>query len=197
MKKFRSIIIIFICVLFVSTNRDFVCAADTISKGPNANLSVEIEDSALENAKFISEESCIKKGRMITTKIYKQSDGTMITDVFDVSARSLFSKNGSDVTTRTRVISGWGTVSITAGFRWYTKGLFSYVKCTSMSASRSINSKAAVGTWETSYTDNYVSIGKAKAQVKYYFYNKSNPTQFQDGTFKITCSDSGTISDNN
>lgn len=43
----------------------------------------------------------------------------------------------------------------------------------------------------------YVSIGKATAQVEYYFYNSAVPFQYQEGTFKITCSDSGTISDNN
>lgn len=35
------------------------------------------------------------------------------------------------------------------------------------------------------------------SQVEYYFYNSEVPYQYQDGTFKITCSDSGTISDNN
>ncbi len=66
-----------------------------------------------------------------------------------------------------------------------------------MSATRSLDSKARVSTWEKSYTKDYVKIGKAKAQVKYYFYNSVFPAQYQDGTFKITCTDSGTISDNN
>lgn len=40
-----------------------------------------------------------------------------------------------------------------------------------MSASHSLDSRAKVSTWEKNYTKDYVSIGTAKAQVKYYFYN--------------------------
>lgn len=65
-----------------------------------------------------------------------------------------------------------------------------------MSVSRSLQSNVRVSTWECSYTSDYVKIGKATAKVKYYFYNSKVPVQHQNGTFKITCSDSGTISDN-
>ena len=46
------------------------------------------------------------------------------------------------------------------------------------------------------YSQDYVSVSSAKAQVKYRFYNTKSTVQFQSGTFKITCSDSGTIGDN-
>lgn len=66
-----------------------------------------------------------------------------------------------------------------------------------MSASKSLNANVVASTWETSRTEDYVSIGKAYSQVNYYFYNSQFPAQYTDGTFKITCTDSGTISDNN
>ncbi len=163
----------------------------------SVNYSIELDDTLIYDATIISTDSCIVNDRAVTTTVYQQSDGTIITDILDTSAVQPISKNGSDTATRTRTISGWGSVTITASFKWYTEGMFSYVKCTSMSASKSLDSKVKVSTWEKSYTKDYVSIGKAKAQVKYYFYNSKNPTQYQDGTFKITCSDSGTISDNN
>lgn len=113
-------------------------------------------------------DSYIENGRVITETVYEQPDGTIITDTLDVSAIAPFSKNGTDTATRTRTIAQWGSITIKASFKWYT-----------------------------SYTKDYLSIGKAKAQVKYYFYNPVIPVQYQDGTFKITCTDSGTISDNN
>lgn len=65
-----------------------------------------------------------------------------------------------------------------------------------MTSSYSLDSRVAVSTWNESYTTNYVSVGKAKAQVEYFFYNSLIPAQYQEGTFKVTCTDTGTISDN-
>lgn len=158
--------------------------------------SIDVDDTFLSEVVVLSDTSHEENGRLITTKVYQQEDGTLITDVLNVSAVAARSKNGSDTATRTRTISEWGTITITASFSWYTKGAFSYVKCTSMSASHSLDANAVVSKWEKSYTKDYVSIGKATAQVEYYFYNSKIPVQHQEGTFKITCSDSGTISDN-
>jgi hypothetical protein len=184
-------------VLGIILNENIV----TFAKDDETNVryvkySIENNEN-LSNYNIISTENYIKNDRLITKTVYQQPDGTIITDTLDISAIAPASRNGSDTATRTRTISGWGSVSITASFKWYTKGMFSYVKCTGMSASHSLDSRAKVSTWEKNYTKDYVSIGTAKAQVKYYFYNSKNPAQYQDGTFKITCSDEGTISDNN
>lgn len=199
MKKLKICLAIAICMGII-TNSNMVSYAATPEKSideSNLKCFVDIEDDMLEEAEIISEETRLDGDRLIIEKVYRQSDGTLITDTLNVSAVAQYSKNGSDTTTRTRNISNWGTITITASFDWYTQGMFSYVKCTSMSASHALDSKAVVSKWETSCTDKYVSIGKAKAQVEYYFYNSEVPYQYQDGTFKITCSDSGTISDNN
>lgn len=187
------------CILIIAFFSNVtVFAASASSDVPYVEYSIEAgTDEALVNATMVSSTSYVENDRMITQKIYQQVDGTIITDTLDVSAIAPLSPNGSDTATRTRSISGWGTITITADFTWYTSGAFSYVKCTSMSAYHSLNSKVIVSKWDKSYTKDYVSIGKAKAQVEYYFCNSVNPTQFQDGTFKITCSDSGSISDNN
>ncbi len=200
MKRIKTIITIaaVLCIAMNSNTTPLAAKENTQVKEPYVNYSIETEGNNVPaDAALISEDSYIEDGRQITVIVYKQADGTIITDTLSVSAMAAYSKNGTDTATRTRTISGWGSITITASFKWYTEGLFSYVKCTSMSASRSLDSKVVVSTWQKSYTKDYVSIGKAKAQVEYYFYNSTNPTQYQDGTFKITCTDSGTISDNN
>lgn len=121
---------------------------------------------------------------------------TLNTPVKVTSIVAPLSLKGTDTATRTRTISNWGSITIKASFKWYTKGFFSYVKCTGMSVSRSLKPNVRVNKWERSYTSDYVKIGKATAKVTYYFYNSKIPVQHQNGTFKITCSDSGTISDN-
>ena len=98
--------------------------------------------------------------------------------------------------TRTRNISGWGTITIKAKFSWYTEGWFSYVRCDSMTEFKSLDSRVVVKKWTPSYTKNYTPLGKAKAQIEYKLVNPAVPYQHQTGTFKITCTDTGTISDN-
>ena len=187
-----------LCAILFNNTTAFAASAPTTESYVSYSIEIE-DDDTLVNADMISTNSYIENGRLITEQVYEQPDGTIITDILDVSAIAPLSKNGTDTATatRTRTISGWGSITITASFKWYTEGLFSYVKCTSMTASHSLKSQVGVSTWDKSYTKDYVSIGKAKAQVEYFFYNSVNPIQYQNGTFKITCSDSGTISDNN
>ena len=59
---------------------------------------------------------------MVTVDIYRQPDGTIITDTFERSAVALFSKEGSDTATRTRNIKEWGSISITASSNGIRKG---------------------------------------------------------------------------
>lgn len=171
-------------------------AAENPSRGGDAAgivCSIEMDDDeTLADARVISTDSHMEDGASVAETVCQQDDGTIVTDTI-----TTLSTDGSTTTTRTKAISGWGSITIKAGFQWYTSGLFSYVKCTSMTASYTLTaSSVAVKTWETSYTQDYVSIGKANAKVKYYFYNSSTPSYYKSGTFKITCTSSGTISDN-
>lgn len=184
-------------VIFICNNGTNVYAAENISETSEIYYSIDADDDAIENATLISKTSYIENDRKITETVYLLPDGTTITDRLDVSAIAVTSPSGSDTATRTRTISNWGSISLTASFTWYTSGAFSYVKCSGMSASHSLKSNVTVSQWDTDYTSNYVSIGKATAEVKYHFYQTNMPTQFNKGTFKITCTDSGTISDNN
>ena len=164
---------------------------------PTVEYSIDMENSELSGATHVSSDTYIENGRMITVDVYELQDGTIITDTFERSAVAQFSKEGSDTVTRTRTISGWITINLTASFDWYTEGAFSYVRCSSMSTSRSNpDSKIVISKWDESYTSNYVSIGSAKASLEYYMYNSKNPTQNQSGTFTIKCTDTGSISDN-
>lgn len=197
MKNYMSItLVIIISLIFGIMTPSKVFAFDNECYEDRGSYSIELDDTILDDSSLISEISYIENNRYITEEVYKLSDGTKIIDTMDRSALMLASDSGSDTVTRKRTISSWGTITISATFKWYKDGMFSYVKCSSMSASRSLDSKAQVGTWETSRTKDYVAIGKASAQVKYYFYNKQNPTQHQEGTFKVTCTDTGSISDN-
>lgn len=189
-------IAIALLTLIFTTNITVFAMETEKSNGPKYSIEIE-NDSLLEDATLLNIESDVVDGKLITIKTYELPDGTKVIDTLTVSAVRPYSPSGTDTATRTREISNWGKISLTASFQWYTEGLFSYVKCTSMSTSRSLNANAVVSTWETSRTNDYVSVGKAHAQVKYYFYNSQFPVQYTDGTFKITCTDSGTISDNN
>ena len=181
-----------VIALVMSMGGTAFAAAET----PRVSYSIEMDDSAIDGAAHISSESYVEDGRLVEVDVYQQADGTIITDTFERSATALYSAEGSDTATRTRTIDQWGSITLTASFRWYTEGLFSYVKCTSMRATRNLDSKAVVSTWETDYTKDYVSIGTAQASVSYYMYNREVPVQHQSGTFKITCTDEGVISDN-
>lgn len=174
-------------------------AADTnISKLKDSEdaYSIDMDDTALVGATHVSSETYIENGRMITVDIYRQQDGTIITDTFERSATAMLSKEGTDTATRTRYLPEWGSISITASFKWYTQGNFSYVTCLSMNASHDLDERAVLSKWEESYTEDFVSIGKAKASVRYSMYNSKYPGQSQTGTFTITCTDDGQISDN-
>lgn len=194
MRNIKAIISAIIIVSLMIFNTQISYAMEI----PNEE-SVEVEtfeDYGIANATKISDSEYTVNGRKTTETVYMQPDGTIITDTFTVGTNMLKSPKGSDTATRTRTISGWGSITLTASFSWYTEGIFSYVKCSSMSATKTLSSGVVASTWETSRTSDYVSIGSAKAQVTYYFYNSAVPYQHQDGTFKITCTDNGTISDN-
>lgn len=195
--KILKTVVLSLCFVMILGSFFSVCAAEKDNPGEGISYSIDIEDDALQDAVLVSENTYIENNRMITEKVYELPDGNTLTDTLNISATATQSESGSDTATRSRTISNWGTITIRASFTWYKEGWFSYVKCTSMSAYKNLSSNVTVSTWDTSCTENYVSIGKAYAQVKYHFYQTNLPTQFTDGTFKITCTDSGTISDGN
>ena len=173
MKGIKITVVALLVVVTTMCNGLIVHASDFAEADSTTSDSSDV-DAVLIGAKLISEKEYVENDRRISEKIYEQEDGTIIIDTLNVGADLMRSSNGSDTATRTRTISGWGSITITATFDWYTEGVFSYVRCSSMSASRSLASGVAVSTWTTSSTSNYVAIGTAKAQVEYYFYNYLN-----------------------
>lgn len=201
MKKIIAIITL-LTGLFINTIT--VSAADItndtiLNENSTMDVNIEIEDAQLKDAQLIESYSYVCNDKITYVENYELEDGTLVTDTFtktyyDDSTRS---SSGSDEATRTRTISGKVIITITAKFSWYTKTPFSYVKCDSMSASYTLlNNNIVNSQFDKSSTTSYVSIGKATAEVEYYFYNKTAPMEHNSGTFKITCTDTGTISDN-
>lgn len=168
----------------------------------NELYSIEFEDSVLENAIKMSSETYEENGKLITITKYRTSNGDIITDTFERSAIMALSKNGADSATRTRDLGDYGTISVTASFKWYTDPDVgpigtSYVKCTGMSATRTGGKDfVKVSKWEKDYSSEYNAFGTAYAKLNYYLYNGKNVFQYQSGTIKITCDDTGAISDN-
>lgn len=194
--KIRGIIMSWVLAVIVVGMFDSTTAFAAEISESEFSYELEAEEPAIDNAEILSEKEYVKDGRKIIITTYEQEDGTIIVDTLNVGVNMLRSSNGSDTATRTRSISQWGTITITASFDWYTEGLFSYVRCSGMSANYSMDEKAECSKWETSRTSNYVSIGRAEAQVNYRFHNSAFPAQYQEGTFKITCTDKGSITDN-
>lgn len=77
-------------------------------KNSEGIYSIDMDDTALAGAAHISSETYIENGRMITVDVYKQQDGTIITDTFERSATAMLSKEGTDTATRSRHLNGWG-----------------------------------------------------------------------------------------
>lgn len=136
--------------------------------------------------------SVISSNIVEINRTYLDSNNNTTSDIVTITRSS----SGSDIVTRQSQISNFTIVEITASFDWYTSGLFSYVRCSGMSACYTQHTNLGCSRFTKSQSDGYVSVGSAYAQVSYYFYNTQIPVQYQEGTFKITCTDSGTISDN-
>lgn len=195
MKKYISLLIAVVMVLSGST----VAFA---AEGQEIDYGVEFEGSMLDGAIVVSEETYEEDGQLITVTKYQTKDGNIVTDTFKRSAVAPLSKEGTDDVERSRDMGDYGVVTIKASFKWYTDpsvGPFgtSYVKCTKMSATHTgkkdiINVKR----WETDYSSEYKAFGKAYAQVSFYMENTRAPMQYQSDTIKITCDDTGAISDN-
>jgi hypothetical protein len=153
----------------------------------------------LSQATLISENIEINNGLSTTTKVYLFPDGTELIDEFTVSAFRPFSASGTDTATRTKTISGRGSVTLTASFQWepstYLGLPASRVRCTSASRSYTTSSTFSASVESVDYDSGWTYIGSSRASVYYNLYMTSNPGVGSYGTLKISCTDTGTISD--
>lgn len=200
MKKLFSILLVSTVLLSIISSAN---AADIQDVNVESPYSIEFEDSTLEGATVLSEETTIEDGRLITVTRFLTKDGLLVVDTFDRSAVIGLSAEGTDTATRTRDLGRYGKVTLTASFKWYTDksagipGIgIAYVKCTSMSASHTVPAGYTRDVWNKQYSSEYVANGKAYAQVSYKIYETNAPMYEVSGTLRIKCSDSGTISDN-
>ena len=197
MKKIINFLFLVSIVFALGDVTDVFAANNGHHNDKHHRFVIRIEDDMdVNEMEHISTETYTQGDKLVKVDVYEQEDGTVITDTLTMNAVSLLSAEGSDEVIRTRNISGWGTITIKARFSWYTEGWFSYVRCDSMTDFKSLDSRVSVKKWELNYTKDYVPLGKAKAQIEYKLVNPNVPFQFQTGTFKITCTDTGTISDN-
>lgn len=181
------------CILCLNSVNVF--AMDNNIEQKDINYSIEFEDDLLNNATKISEENVTYGDRIKTITTYILDDETEVVETFtrgnNLATRSDY---GSDTASRTRTIKDWGSVTVTASFEWEKSKYVSYVECTSVSASKSLDSRAKVKEWNVDKTNGKVNIGTAKGYVDYHFYNSLG--QYVKGNVKITCTDTGKISDN-
>lgn len=192
-----------VSTILLSIASPFAIAADVQNEPTNSLYSIEFEDSTLDGATILSEETTIENGRLITVTRYMTKEGLLVVDTFERNAIALLSSEGTDSATRTRDLGRYGKVTVTGNFEWYTDksagipGIgIAYVRCTSMSASHTVPTGYTRDVWEKTYQSEYQAFGTAYAQVSYKIYETKAPMYEMSGTVKITCSDNGTISDN-
>lgn len=197
-KKFLIIALGYILIL---GNVVSVHAVENVEDSQNTNTSGVVYKIAApeEDAILLNTNTIFQNDSKITTTTYQLSDGSIVTDTLNEGILNARSSSGSDVVTRSKTKSGWGTLTITAYFDWYTKTPFSYVRCSSMSSSFVADSSYSVGISgeiTESYTSDYVSIGKAHATASCTLYRYYLPSvELNDISLTIECSDEGTISD--
>lgn len=175
---------------------------NSLSMNDNSNFTIECDNGIVydfesintnsNNILITSNEKMISNNTFEVSRKYLDNYSNTIYDVITITR----SASGSDVVTRQSRISNFTVVEITATFDWYTSGAFSYVRCSAMTACYTVTTNLGCSYFNRSKSEGYISLGKAYAQVDYRFYNTQIPVQYQAGTFKITCTDTGTISDN-
>ena len=158
------------CILCLNCVNVF--AMDNNIEQKDINYSIEFEDDLLNNATKINEENMTYGDRITTVTTYVLADGTEVVETFtrgnNLATRSDF---GSDTASRTRTIKDWGSVTVTASFKWEKSKYVSYVECTSVSAKHNLNEDAKIKKWDVDKTDGKINIGSAKGYVDYHFYN--------------------------
>lgn len=196
MKKFTSALLAAILALSVSAPT-FAAPASQSLDNSGVGYSIEFEnDSMMDGAVKLDEVTTKQNGRVTTVTTYLLQDGTKMVDTFTRGDVSLArSANGSDTTTRTSKREGMYTVSLTASFTWRTEGNYRYVKCTNASGTYNILDSAVKKSYcNASRPTGEVKNGNVSATIAYEFYKY--PNQTITNSFKITCTDTGKISDN-
>ena len=197
MKKIGALL--FAVLMFVGITPAAFAAEPTDTALP---YSIEFNDSTLDGATKISEDTYEEDGRFITITVYRTVSGDIITDTFERGSIRTLSKDGIDTATRTRDMQDYGKITVTATFQWYTDpkaGIIgvSYVRCNSVSTSHSnVHPNIVTTKWDEFHTSEYQAFGVAKAGVTYFMCNRLNPAAYQSGSVTITCDDTGAISDN-
>lgn len=158
----RMFIMIFALALVLTNNMSVKASENAEHETEGVVFMMEEPE---EGSIIVSENTQFENNRKITTLVYQLQDGTVVTDTLDEGNPTMRSNSGSDTVTRQKTVSGWGTLTVTGTFDWYTKFPFSYVRCSSMSSSYSGNGE--VTSTNQSRTENYVSIGKAQATASY------------------------------
>lgn len=169
----------------IKLDNRFVLDFESIDHQEDAVLvNQEITKSELDNVQIV--------------RTYSNDDGTVVNDIVNINYSTTRSLDGDITVQRSSNAAGFTTVSLIATFDWYEDGLYSYVQCSSMAAwyTSTAFSNVVCQYFNQNKSNGYVKIGKAFAEVSYKFYNKDYPAQATNDTFKITCTDTGTVSDN-
>lgn len=217
MKKHVRNLLLFIVILSLNSN---LVMANTANKdvekveveieGTTLSVSIENDSEFLKSIKDIESTSWKKGDKNYGTIQYSMEDGSIVVDKYEYTVNKPLSTQTGDNMLMAKISSGsvdWsgsrsinycGTISMSASFVWEPSDEYLFddgkVKCTSMSANYSIKSTWDKITWNKSKSSSWVYYGKAYAKVKYHFATPaSGYTTFKRGTFKVTCSDSGSI----
>lgn len=174
----------------------------SVELASGVSFSVE-DDGYYDDAILISEKSIHDTPNVYETiRTYKMPDNSISTSTLSIELDSTIGASLSPMSTSGSANNVTYTrnttmakVSIIASFDWYESGAWSYVQCSNMTAYYvADSSEIACSRFNKSKSDGYQKVGKAWAQVEYAFYNKNVPVAGIDGTFKVTCSDTGAIS---
>lgn len=141
-------------------------------------------------------------GRITTVTTYILDNGDVFIDTFERGANIARTYEGSDTVTRS-VKGPGGTITLKAGFRWWTSsgnpgdlGSWQSVECTSKSATYSVNSGYGIRDKVIEASEGAISWGTAWARAGAYIYPSQHGGQFGvDYSVKIICDDMGKISD--
>lgn len=196
-KKLSLILAVITCMVTLSVPAN---ASSTI---PIENTSRIISDELFEDLEPTNVETTYNDGRVITVTTYTLDDGEIITDTFERSAMTAYSLEGQDTATR-KVDGNYGTVKLTASFKWWTSsgkpgtiGSWQSVECTSASATYTpVNDKFTVKNKKVTTSDGALAFGKAwaKASALFYMKNPNDVVAIEDTySIKITCDDNGNI----
>lgn len=72
-----------VSTILLSIASPFAIAADVQNEPTNSSYSIEFEDSTLDGATILSEETTIENGRLITVTRYMTKEGLLVVDTFE------------------------------------------------------------------------------------------------------------------